>query len=345
MRDKRKKLIKIISEAAVIFITVIILCFIFKDSYKDIAKQLGHTDMLIFAGIAVLGNMYYIIDAVVYKILFKRENYRLSFPRCILVSYMSIFFNVTTFGAGIKPGQVLYLSRKGIEPGKGLAITTVPYVYHKAVIVGYAIIMLLSNLSFVRGNFGSAIGYIYIGAGLNMVLITVIILLCTAEWFHRLVYRLLNFIFRKPKYQKIKEKIWDQTAGLRVGTKELVGNAKMWLPMIAINVVKMTCWYVIPIIAIYASDGNIGTVTITQAITVTAIMQLIMGVIPTAGGVGSLEVVFSLVFEAVFGKVMAGASMVLYRLTTYYIPFLISIALVAVAQKDGSRPPDAIEYY
>lgn len=345
MSDKKKKIIRIIAEAVIIIITIIILCNIFKDSYKDIAKQLEHTDMFIFAGMVVLGNMYYIIDAVVYRMLFAREKCNMNLPRCILVSYMSIFFNVTTFGAGIKPAQVLYLNRKGVEPGKGLAITTVPYVYHKAVIVGYAIIMLLFNNAFVRGNFGSAIGYIYFGAGMNVFLITVIILLCTAQWFHKFLYKLLNAVFRKPAYQKFKEKIWTQTSGLRCGTKELVGNIKMWLPMTVINIVKMTCWYVIPIIAISASGGNLGGVTIAQAITVTSIMQLIMGVIPTSGGVGSLEVVFSLVFGAVFGNVMAGASMVLYRLSTYYIPFIISVVLIAVAQRDGSRPADAIKYY
>lgn len=345
MSDKKKKLIKILAEAAIILITAIILCNIFKGSYKDIARQLSHTDMLIFAAMAVLGNMYYVIDAIVYKILFKKEKIRLSFPRCLLVSYMSVFFNVTTFGAGIKPGQVLYLNRKGVEPGKGLAITTVPYVYHKAVIVGYAILMLLCNNLFVRKNFASTIGYIYFGAGLNLILITVIILLCTARWFHKFLYKLLNAVFRKPKYENFKQKIWNQTAALREGTRELVGNIRMWPLMIVINIIKMTCWYVIPIIAIGASGGSLGGVTIPQAITVTAIMQLIMGVIPTSGGVGSLEVVFSLVFEAVFGKVMAGASMVLYRLATYYIPFLISIVLVAVAQKDGSRPHDALDYY
>lgn len=98
--------------------------------------------------------------------------------------------------------------------------------------------------------------------------------------------------------------------------------------------IKMSCWYVIPIIAIYAAGGSLGGVTVAQAITVTALMQLIMGVIPTSGGVGSLEVVFSLLFAAVFGKVMAGSSMVLYRISTYYIPFLISVIIMLAVGKD-----------
>ncbi len=96
-------------------------------------------------------------------------------------------------------------------------------------------------------------------------------------------------------------------------------------------------------IAIYAAGGNMGGVSFGQALTVTALMQLIMGVIPTSGGVGSLEVVFSLVFAAVFGKVLAGSSMVLYRLSTYYIPFLVSIVIMLIVGRDIKKSREAIK--
>ena len=70
--------------------------------------------------------------------------------------------------------------------------------------------------------------------------------------------------------------------------------------MSVLNIMKMSCWYVIPVIAIYAAGGSLGNVTVSQALTVTALMQLLMGVIPTSGGVGSLEVVFSLLFSKLF---------------------------------------------
>ena len=337
MSDKTKKLIKIIVEAAVILVTALILYNLFKDSYKDILKQLAKTNVLMFVGMVILGNMYYIIDAIMYHYILRKQNVKLSFARCVAVSYMSIFFNVTTFGAGIKPGQVLYLHNKGVGVGKGFAITTMPYMFHKTIIVVYAVIMLMFNNTFVLRNFSSTFGYIYLGVALNILIITALILMCAAGWFHKFLLKLLDIILRKERFMPAKEKIRRQINVLREGTKNIIKKPSAWIKFSLTNIIKMSCWYVIPIVAIYASGGELGCVTMAQAITVTALMQLIMGVIPTSGGVGSLEVVFSLLFAAVFGKIMAGSCVILYRLSTYYIPFMISVVIMFIVGKDMKK--------
>lgn len=330
MSDKAKRSLRIIAELAVVAVMLVILYFLFKDSYQDIAKQLARTNLLILAGMIVLGNMYYLIDALLYSYLLRREGHPLSFSVCVAAAYMCIFFNVTTFGAGIKPAQMLYLRSKGVDSGKGFAITAMPYVFHKTVIVVYALMMLALNNAFVVRNFSATFGYIYLGAGLSIAIIVCMILMCAMEGFHNFVLKIIDFIFRSERFAGMKQKLKRWAASLREGTKDIVRSPKAWINFSLMNILKMTCWYVIPMIAIYAAGGNMGGVTFAQALTVTALMQLIMGVIPTSGGVGSLEVVFSLVFAAVFGKVMAGSSMVLYRLSTYYIPFVVSMAVMLI---------------
>lgn len=328
MSDKNKKIIKIIVEIAIIIIMAVILYNLFKDSYKDIGRQLAQTNLFIFAGIVVLGNMYYFIDALLYSYLLRKDGHPLSFVKCIAVSYMCIFFNVTTFGAGIKPAQMVYLHANGMDSGRAFAVTAMPYVFHKTMIVVYALAMLVLNNAFVVKKFASTFGYIYLGAGLSVLIIVCMILMCATERFHNFVLRIIDFFFRKEKFAAMKLSLKNWAASLREGTKDIVRNPKAWVNFSLMNALKMTCWYVIPMIAIYAAGADMGGVTFGQALAVTSIMQLVMGVIPTSGGVGSLEVVFSLLFAAVFGKVLAGSSMILYRITTYYIPFIISIVMM-----------------
>ncbi len=337
MSEKKKGRIKLIVQIAVVLIMIAILYFMFKDSYKDILAQLSHTNIYIFLGLVFLGNMYYVVDAFIYIILFKKEGYRISFVRCASVAYMSIFFNVTTFGAGIKPAQVLYLHRKGIDAGKGFGIVTMPYIFHKTIIVVYAVVMLVINNSFFMKHFSNTFVYIYIGVALSIGIIIFLILMCTAGWFHRLVFKLVDVTLGRTRFADFAEKLKFQIDKLREATRKIIHDPAAWLLLGAINVLKMSCWYVIPTIAIYAAGGSLGGVTISEALTITALMQLIMGVIPTSGGVGSLEVVFSLVFAAVFGKVMAGSCMILYRLSTYCIPFLVSMVIMAIVGRDARK--------
>ena len=112
MSDKAKKGLKLAGYAAVILLTAFILYHLFKDSYKEIAAQLIKTNIWMLLLMILLGNMYYFIDAIMYSYLLKKDGTPVNMLRCIAVSYMGIFFNVTTFGAGIKPGQVVYLHNK-----------------------------------------------------------------------------------------------------------------------------------------------------------------------------------------------------------------------------------------
>lgn len=311
-----------------------ILYRMFRDSYKDIMDNLAETNLMIFAGMVIIGNAYYFIDAYVYHGVIKNEGYDVSYFKCVTVAYMSIFFNVTSFGAGIKPAQVLYLHRQGIDPGKGCGITMMPYIFHKTLIVVYAMVLLLINNAFVLDNFSDTFGYIYAGVGLSILVIAFMILLCASAWFHGLVCKILDATLGKTRFREFNEKIKKQIELLRESTRKVINNPKAWLLLLCVNAVKMTCWYIIPAIAIYAAGGTLGGVTVSEALTVTSLMQLLMGVLPTSGGVGSLEVVFSVLFAAVFGKITAGSSMILYRLSTYYIPFIVSIGMMLSVSRD-----------
>ena len=341
--NNKKKTIKVIFCIAVVLLMFFILYRMFRDSYEDIVDSLSKTNMYIFAGMVLLGNCYYLIDAVVYYGITVRQGIKIKFSKFIPIAYMSIFFNVTSFGAGIKPAQILYLHKNGVDTGTACSITMMPYIFHKTVIVVYAVIMLILNNNFVVTNFSSSFRYMYMGVGLSIAIIVFMILLCSAEWFHRLVCKILDATLGKTRFKEVNEKIKTQIVLLREATVKIIKKPAAWISLTLIDALKMSCWYVIPTLAIYALGGDLGGVSFAQGLTVTSLMQLLMGVLPTSGGVGSLEVVFSVLFAAVFGKVVAGSSMVLYRLSTYYIPFLFSLVMMAIIGKDLRKMQKAEE--
>lgn len=342
MTQKKKKIIKFAAQFLLILLMFVILWYMFKDSYKEIFYQVSKADKRLFAVTIFLGNMFYLIDAYIYWSLFRKEGYNVNFLRSIALAYMSIFFNVTTFGVGIKPAQVAYLHRKKVDAGASFGILTSPYVFSKCVIVLYALIMLVINNQFVMNNFSNTFGYIYAGVGLSIIIITVLILICASSWFHKVIGKLLDFLLGRGKIAKynLNEKIKSQFTYLHDASCRIIRKPKEWIKFMLINVVRQSCWYFIPLIAIFAMGGDLGTVSISEALAVTALMQLLMGVIPTSGGVGSLEVVFTLIFAAVFGKITAGSCMIIYRLSTYYIPFIISIIIMIILEFDLRKVPE-----
>ena len=172
---KQKKIIKFIGQTLLILVMVGFLYYMFKDSYKEILAQLKQVDRGLFFLAVCLGNAYYFVDAYVYWSSLRRERIKVNFLRCVAISFMSVFFNVTTFGVGIKPAQVAYLHRKGVDAGKAFGILSAPFVFSKAAIIIYALVMLFLNNNFVLDNFSNTFGYIYAGVGMSLFIITFII--------------------------------------------------------------------------------------------------------------------------------------------------------------------------
>lgn len=336
MEKKSKKVLKALLNFLLVLVMLGILYYIFKDNYKEIIYQVSNVNGKIFAVAVIVGNIYYFFDAYVYWSFLRNEGHKINFLRCILTSYLSPFFNVTTFGVGIKPAQVAYLKRKGVDSGKAFGILTAPYVFSRTAIAVYALVMLIFNNKFVINNFSDSFGYIYGGMGFSVFVVFLFIMICSSRWFHGLIAKVMDALFSKGRLAKYKfnERIKTQTGLLYDASCKIVRKPGVWFKYIVVNLLRMSCWYVVPILVLYAMNGNLGGVSYFEIITTTALMQLIVGMIPIGSGVGSMEVVFTLLFAAVYDTVTAGSCMILYRLATYYVPFIISIVDLFVVEMD-----------
>mgnify|MGYP000411272479 FL=1 len=135
----------------------------------------------------------------------------------------------------------------------------------------------------------------------------------------------------RPYVEKIKEKAKAGIAQMedfsRVGSV-VIKDKQQWIGLIFRNAVKITCLYALPAVAIFAVTGERLPLSVLECLAFSSVMQLLIGVIPSSGGTGSTELVFLMLFGSMTEKSVCGAAMILYRMATYYLPFLISIPLL-----------------
>lgn len=323
-RNKRQKVYALIPVAFVLLIMYIM----FWDSRKELFTQLKEADKRYFLIMIILGILYVVIDSIPYKMFVNRINPSYTLWDSIQVSYIGIFLNVTTLGAGIKPGQTYMLSRKGVKPGNALAILTTPYIYHKFAIVLYATIALIFNHDFIKSTYTDSYHYIYSAYGISALVITGIILVCVCKPAHRIIFIPFDKWIKNEdsKAYHIKEIIKSQLSYLQQESVGILGSLKNALIIIPVYLLKVTCWYVMPYVALKAVHADI-SVSFSEVIVTSAFMLMIVGVIPVVGGIGPAEFVYILLFSVLFGKVYAGSTMILYRMANYYIPFLIGTVI------------------
>ncbi|MDD3570885.1 MAG: lysylphosphatidylglycerol synthase domain-containing protein, partial [Lachnospiraceae bacterium] len=96
----------------------------------------------------------------------------------------------------------------------------------------------------------------------------------------------------------------------------------------------ISCWYLIPYFAIKGMDAGV-TISPAKCVAVVALVVALVGVIPTPGNVASIEILFTLMFTTLVGDTYAGAAMIIYRFTTYYVTFFLAIIALGCVKLYG----------
>lgn len=79
---------------------------------------------------------------------------------------------------------------------------------------------------------------------------------------------------------------------------------------------------------------NIHDLSFSQIQILASIMLLITGVLPNVAGLGPPEVSFLLVFAPYLGIAKATSALIVYRITTYFYPFLMSAIVFLKLEKE-----------
>ena len=330
MKNKKKHFITAI--LATLFL-VLVLYLIFHDSLSEIKTQLFQADKRTLLILVIFGNLYILLDGWVLHYMIVKNHERCTLWQAVRLAYMVVFFNVTTFAAGTKPAQIYDLYQESqIKPGKSFGILTMEYVSHKLTIVLYAAVMLCFFHTVLFQIPGLEKNYLLAGFGISFAVLTFLTMFCINQKFAPWLLACSEHIKKESIKEKIRAGIAQLEEFSRVGSV-VIKDKKQWIGLIFRNAVKMTCLYILPAVAIFAVTGKMLPLSLLECLAFSSIMQLLIGVIPSSGGMGSTELLFLMLFGSMTGKSVCGAAMILYRIATYYLPFLISIPLLFLGKR------------
>ena len=330
MKNKKKHFITAI--LATLFL-VLVLYLIFHDSLGEIKTQLFQADKRALLILVIFGNLYILLDGWVLHYIIVKNHERCMLWQAVRLAYMVVFFNVTTFAAGTKPAQIYVLYQESqIKPGKSFGILTMEYVSHKLTIVLYAAVMLCFFHTVLFQIPGLEKNYLLAGFGISFAVLTFLTMFCINQKFAPWLLACSEHIKKESIKEKVRAGLAQMEEFSKVG-RVVIKDKKEWIGLIFRNAVKMTCLYILPAVAIFAVAGKMLPLSLLECLAFSSIMQLLIGVIPSSGGMGSTELLFLMLFGSMTGKSVCGAAMILYRIATYYLPFLISIPLLFLGKR------------
>ena len=116
---------------------------VFRDALPEILTNLRTVPFRGVLLLLVLGFAYEGMEAAVGFVLLRRKKKDVRFADALNTTFLGVFGNIATMGAGTLPMQSFYLYRRGLDAGGALGIMASEYVLHKISVLLYATAALL----------------------------------------------------------------------------------------------------------------------------------------------------------------------------------------------------------
>ena len=313
-----------------LLLLTLLLLFIFRDNMADFYqafRSLSVPDIVCLVG---MGAANQLLDALVCFRLIRNVLPTVRYGHALTVIYLGVFGNVSTFSAGTIPMQAYYLHRRGVEVGHGIGIMTLQYLLHKTSIVLFSTIMLIAGGKWLYAAYPDIHGFIIAGYIICAAVVGILVLLCTWDRAHRAAMWLIGKFPDRGKWKLRAEKIGRQLDHLFLETKAGLKRKDTLLFAFFVNIVKLGIFCAVPYVCMRILGRYM--LGILQVELLTSLMLLISNAVPNVAGIGPKEIVFWLLYRPLLGDALASSSLLFFRITTYYLPFLISIFVFLAVQ-------------
>ncbi|MDD3571016.1 MAG: lysylphosphatidylglycerol synthase domain-containing protein, partial [Lachnospiraceae bacterium] len=289
MVQDSKKIWQVVSY---IFLAVLML-FVMKkmlgDGIDSVLVQLVSISPFFVTAIIFCALGFCVMDGIAIWQIAKGYKQDFTIAKGIEGSFYASVFRTLTFGMGSAAALIYYLNKKDINPEVGYGIATVSYSFHKVAVALYVRIAMLFNLDFFKANYGEYFKYIFIGCGITVLIVIAILAVCMWSKAHGLIMFFLNKILGKTRFATKLCLVEKKLSTLQSETKKILNNKTKAVMVTGIQMLKISCWYLIPYFAIKGMDAGV-TISPAKCVAVVALVVALVGVIPTPGNVASIEI-------------------------------------------------------
>lgn len=279
----------------------------------------------------LLANLYFVAEGLIISVMTKTCDNRLSIGRGIICAYMCTFYRIATLGSANGIAQLYYYNLHGIRVSTATGMAISQYTFQK-ITIG-----VMGTVSFVMLLLGGHAGireyawYMLAGAVVISLVCLFLFILTVSKRFSDFVMMLGRKIIKeKSRLYKQLDKAQTSIDYLQEQGRLVWKDKGLFLTVVLLNLFKFSCWYAIPGI-FFAGDYAASVLT---CLGLMAICNMLGCVMLAPSGVGTLDFVFAIFFSSIIpdGEAVT-AALVVYRLFTWMIPFLIGIVPALVVKR------------
>lgn len=325
----RKK--TVISLLILLVLTGVVVC-IFKDHWVEISTALAQLSWGQVVLVLLLGVSYPVLEGVASWRIVRSRIPHFGLREGIENAFMGTFGNVVCLGTGAVPMQTYYLYHWGLPIGPGVGLMTLQYVFHKSAVLLYATVMLLLQHSWFSAHTSGVLHYLPAAYAVVALIIVGLVLLCVSPLVQRLARWLLGYLPKTETWQTRRSRWLEQLDTLAAESRNLLADKSRCVKIFAVQAFKLFLLFTLPYLCIQFM-GLSSSLTFWQVQLLTSLMLFLSNALPNVAGMGSIETAFLLVFGSFMPQGEVMCTLMLYRIASYYVVFLVSAVGFFVAEQ------------
>ena len=334
---KKKYRINII---LIVLISFIVVFFSLKDNFNESIDYLLHLNIL-WILLAILFMFLNIFFQSLSQYRFLKEvkpDYK--FSSCFKLMMMAMFFNgITPFSSGGQPFEMYLLNKEGVKVSDSANALLQNFItYQCALIFMGAVAIGLNKILGIFPDGNMLKNVVVVGFLINLLVMLLIVFISRAKRLNTKVFsKIFNFIFgfkfiknreeKKAKAEKTLDDFYNSTAIMK-------NNFKNTVLSFTFNLCSLLCLYIIPLFIFYSMKEYV-KIDAIKSIVLSGYTFLIGSFVPIPGATGGLEYGFMDFFGVFIKGGLLSASMLVWRLITYYLGMVAGgITLITYRKKE-----------
>lgn len=284
--------------------------------------------------IILLLMLYFNIEAIYFKLMFKSLKEKVSYIRCLHYSFVEFFFSGITPGStGGQPLQLYYMNKDKIPVKKSMISLILNTILFKLFFVVAGLCVVIFKPQYIILSKPIVTVLFFISLTYDIVAITFCILLMYNQ---KLITNILTFIYKI--YNKITNKNIDYKSKIDEMTSSYIDEAKYIKNNIGCLIISTLLVFIQRIIIfsliyiIYKSISTNSPLSYFDIVLLQIFVQISLECILIPGQTGISEYITSLLYLKVFDR-LSIQGMMLNRLFMFYLPLLISFIAVSIGIK------------
>mgnify|MGYP004560957629 FL=1 len=334
-----KKLKFAINIVIILLVLGIVLYFSLKDNFNQILDCILKMNYLWFI-IGILGLVgYRTLTGISTYLLAKLNNANMLLLRSIKISFIIQFFHgVTPFATGGQPMEVYYMHNEGNDITKSTNIVLQNFMVYQMALILLGLIAVTYNHKFRLFADNTLIKkLVVVGFAINTLVLIATFVISFSKKINKFICNQGLNLLAKLKIVKnkdnTKEKLEEYLNNFHKNATILKTHKLEVSKIVVINILALLSLYSIAFSVIYGLGYH--DINFIDSIVTVAYIMVMGSFVPIPGGTGGIEYGYIFFFSYLIKGNILTASMLLWRLISYYLAIIIGgICLMTYRKKE-----------